>query len=458
MADYRDLEVSIIGAGMGGLTAALAFAKKGFKQVHVYENAPALGFVGAGIQIAPNLIRVLDKLGIWGNSSLEKESTNVKEVYIYDGPTNNELARVPMEDIHQKYGYSHYAGHRAALAGNIYDAAKAQPNVHFHFGQTLQSVTSFGPDKVAFVIKGGDGAERVVETDVLIGADGIKSPVRESILNSLNLSAEVEETGTAAYRILVEREKLEPYPELLKLIDSDAVRRWIGSKRHIIAYPIHNHTIYNIATAQPDVNFAGSINATWTNKGDKKAMKEVYSDFCPLVQKLLDLVPDGDVVEWRLRSHKPLDTWTLGGVALLGDACHPTLPHLSQGAAMAIEDAAVLAEAVSLVPGGGADREELTKTLKVYELARKPRTSTLVELAALSARTLHLGEGKAKEERDRQFAAAKTKGAPVPDKWASPEIQKMIFEHECIGDIRDRFQELYASLGQGVDETIAARI
>ncbi|KAH7275014.1 hypothetical protein B0J15DRAFT_518760 [Fusarium solani] len=458
MADYRDLHVSIIGAGMGGLTAALAFAKKGFKQVHVYEQAPALGFVGAGIQIAPNLIRVLDKLGVWGDSSLEKEATNVKEVYIYDGPTNNELARVPMEDIHQKYGYSHYAGHRASLAGNIFDAAKAQPNVHFHFGQTLQSVTSFGPGKVTFVIKSGDGVERVVETDVLIGADGIKSPVRESILSSLDLSAEVEETGTAAYRILVEREKMEPYPELLELIDSDAVRRWIGSKRHIIAYPIHNHTIYNVATAQPDVNFAGSINATWTNKGDKKAMKDVYSDFCPLVQKLLDLVPDGDVVEWRLRSHKPLDTWTLGGVALLGDACHPTLPHLSQGAAMAIEDAAVLAEAVSLVPGGGADRQELAKTLKVYELARKPRTSTLVELAALSARTLHLGEGKAKEERDRQFAAAKTKGAPVPDKWASPEIQKMIFEHECVGDIRERFKELYASLSGGVDEAITARI
>ncbi|KAM6521488.1 hypothetical protein FSOLCH5_006241 [Fusarium solani] len=415
MADYRDLQVSIIGAGMGGLTAALAFAKKGFKQVHVYEQAPALGFVSGG------------------NSSLEKEATNVKEVYIYDGPSNNELARVPMEDIHQKYGYSHYAGHRASLAGNIFDAAKAQPNVHFHFGQTLQSVTSFGPDKVTFVIKSGDDVERVVETDV-------------------------EETGTAAYRILVEREKMEPYPELLELIDSDAVRRWIGSKRHIIAYPIHNHTIYNVATAQPDVNFAGSINATWTNKGDKKAMKDVYSDFCPLVQKLLDLVPDGDVVEWRLRSHKPLDTWTLGGVALLGDACHPTLPHLSQGAAMAIEDAAVLAEAVSLVPGGGADRQELAKTLKVYELARKPRTSTLVELAALSARTLHLGEGKAKEERDRQFAAAKTKGAPVPDKWASPEIQKMIFEHECVGDIRERFKELYASLSGGVDEAITARI
>ncbi|KAM0432986.1 hypothetical protein ACHAPT_004691 [Fusarium lateritium] len=458
MADYRDLEVSIIGAGMGGLTAALAFAKKGFKQVHVYEHAPALGFVGAGIQIAPNLIRVLDTLGVWGNSSLEREATNVKEVYIYDGPSNSELARVPMADIQQKYGYSHYAGHRASLAGSIFDAAKAEPNVHFHFGQALQTVASFGPDKVTFVIKGSDGAESVVETDVLIGADGIKSPVRESMLSSLRLSAEVEETGTAAYRILIDREKMAPHPELLELIDSDAVRRWIGSKRHIIAYPIHNHSIYNIATAQPDVNFAGPTNATWTNKGDKKAMKDVYSDFCPLVQKLLDLVPDGDVVEWRLRSHKPLDTWTLGGVALLGDACHPTLPHLSQGAAMAIEDAAVLAEAISLVPGGGADRGELAKALKVYELARKPRTSTLVELAASSARTLHLGEGKAKEERDRQFAAAKTNGAPLPDKWASPEVQSMIFEHECVGDLRERFQKLYASLSKGDDGGVAARM
>jgi salicylate hydroxylase len=434
---------------MGGLTAAVAFARKGFKEVHVYENAPALGFVGAGIQIAPNLIRVLDGFGIWQGSALQREATAVKEVRVIEGPSDRELARVSMADIGPKYGYLHYVGHRASLANVLYDAAKSEPNVHFHFDQTLQSIESYEPGNTTFVVKDSAGVEQTVETDILIGADGIKSAVRESMLSGLGLKADVEETGTAAYRIILERKQMEPYPELLELVDSDTVRRWIGPRRHLIAYPIHNHTLYNIATTQPDVNFAGSINSTWTNKADKEAMKKVYADFCPVVQKLLDLVPEGGVVEWRLRSHKPLETWTRGGVALLGDACHPTLPHLSQGAAMAIEDGAILAEVVSLVPNGGADRRDIAQTLKVYELLRKERTSTLVDLAAASARTLHLDEGKAKEQRDREFEAAMKSGKPLPDKWVSPEVQQMMFTYDGLSDARNRFRELYASLQQG---------
>ncbi len=124
---------------------------------------------------------------------------------------------------------------------------------------------------------------------------------------------------------------------------------------------------------------------------------------------MLALVPDGEVCEWRLRQHRELPTWVLGAAALLGDACHPTLPHLSQGAAMAIEDGAVLAEVLSrLPPGPGAgsvpDPAAIHRGLKVYERLRKHRTTHLVDLAAFSGRTLHLGEGKAREERDRQFA------------------------------------------------------
>lgn len=180
-------------------------------------------------------------------------------------------------------------------------------------------------------------------------------------------------------------------------------------------------------------------------------MKQVFEDFNPIVQQLLDLVPGEDVVEWKLRCHEPLATWTCGAVTMLGDACHPTLPHLSQGAAMAIEDAATLAEALSLMPGDGSDREAIEKTLKVYELLRKPRTSTLVDLAVQSAKALHLGAGNAREERDRQFAAAaKTGTAPVPDRWVSPEVQKMIYEHDCIKDTRERFEQTFKSVSKGV--------
>jgi salicylate hydroxylase len=442
---------------MGGLAAAVAFAKKGFKHIDVFETAPGLGFVGAGIQIAPNLIRILDYLGCWSESSIKKDGTSVTDATVIDGATNREIIRTDMTGIGALYGYPHYTAHRASLAGTLYEAAQKESNIHFHFGETLQEVTSFLPGKVTFVVKHHEGKSRSVETDILIGADGIKSAVRNSLLQVLDLKGDVEDTGQACYRILLSRKEMEPYPELLELLDSSSVKRWIGEKRHIIAYAIDDHRIYNIATCQPDVNFAGPIDATWTTQGNKDAMMSVYSDFCPLIQQMLRLVPDGDVVEWRLRSHTPLSKWTHGGVALIGDACHPTLPHLSQGAAMSIEDAATLAEVLTLLPSGGVDPEAIAKALQVYHLLRKDRTATLVEMADHSSRTLHLGEGKAKELRDQMFEEAKRTGKN-PDKWASADVQKMIFEHDCIKDAQERFNELYKSIGwqlQGPDGKVA---
>ncbi|KAL7627538.1 hypothetical protein AAE478_001731 [Parahypoxylon ruwenzoriense] len=444
MADYRDLRISVIGAGMGGLACALAFARKGFKHIDVYETASNLGFVGAGIQLAPNMVRVLDRWGCW--DSIEAEATNIKSSSIREGSTNRELVHVQMPDIAEKYGYPHCTGHRASLAGGLYDGCKKEPNIKFHFSTSLTGITSFGPDKTVFTVQPRGGEPFEVETDVLLGSDGIKSAVRAALLHTLDISAEVEDTGQAAYRIMLPRSMMEHDPELLELLDADVALRWIGEKRHIVAYPISGKTIYNLSTCQPDVNFAAATNATYTTRGSKPAMLKVYADFCPVVQKMLNLVPEGEVCEWRLRSHKALPTWVLGAVALVGDACHPTLPHLSQGAAMAIEDAAVLAEVVSQAPGGGADREALSRALKTYELLRKDRTTLLVDLAASSARTLHLGEGKAKEERDRQFAAAKKKGTPIPDKWASPEVQDMIYSYDCVKEAQEKFDELYAGL------------
>jgi salicylate hydroxylase len=445
MADNKDLQISIIGAGMGGLAAALAFAKKGFRHITVYETASNLGFVGAGIQLAPNMLRVLDKLGCWKGSVIEKEASTILETSIVEGSTNKELAHVDMPDIAEKYGYPHCTGHRASLAGGLYEACQKEAAIEFKFASQLESVEAFGA-KPKFTIKPRDGEPYTVETDVLVGADGIKSALRYAMLRELKIDAEVEDTGQAAYRIMLTRNQMEPYPELIKLLDSNCAMRWIGEKRHIVAYPISSHTIYNLSTCQPDLNFAAATNATYTTKGDKGAMKKVYADFCPLVQTMLDMVPEGEVCEWRLRSHKPLPQWTLGSAALVGDACHPTLPHLAQGAAMAIESAAVLAEVVSMVPGGGADPEAMAKGLRVYEMLRKERTTNMVAMAAFSGRTLHLGEGKAKEERDRQFALAKEKGGPVPDKWASPEVQQMIYSHDCIKVAQDEFAELYAGL------------
>ncbi|KAK9774794.1 hypothetical protein AB5N19_10802 [Seiridium cardinale] len=443
MADHRDLKIDIVGAGMGGLTTSLALARKGFKNITVYEYASNLGFVGAGIQLAPNMLRILDRLDCFRGTRIEKEATNIQETSIVRGSDNEVLAHVKMPDIEGKFGYPHMTGHRESLAGGIYEACQKESAIKFKFGSSLKNVDTFG-SKPRFTIEPRDGEPYEVETDVLIGADGIKSNTRYAMLRELKIDAEIEDTGQAAYRIMLTREQCQPYPELIKLLDSDCAMRWIGERRHIVAYPIMSHNIYNLSTAQPDSNFAAATNATYTTKGDKGEMLKVYADFCPLVQTMLNLVPEGEVCEWRLRSHKPLDRWTYGNVALVGDACHPTLPHLAQGAALAMEDAAVLAETLAQTPGG--DKAAVAKTLEVYELLRKERATTLVNLAALNGKTMHLGEGKAREDRDRMFAEAKEKGKPVPDKWASPDVQEMIYSHDCMVNAREKFDELYKGL------------
>jgi len=231
----------------------------------------------------------------------------------------------------------------------------------------------------------------------------------------------------------------------LTSIDSDRVTRWIGEKRHIIAYPVSSKQIYNLSTVQPDTNFAAAPSATYTTKGSKTSMLDIFDDFCPKVKKMLALVPDGEVCEWKLRVHSPLPTWVHGCVGLVGDACHPTLPHLAQGAAQAIEDAAVLAVVLGRMPD--QEPETINKALRVYEKVRKERAETLVELAAASGRALHLGDGAAKAERDMAFRALKEgqRGA-VPDKWADAEVQRRIYGFDCWRVAEDSFDEIFKSL------------
>ena len=296
----------------------------------------------------------------------------------------------------------------------------------------MEQINGFGntANKPTFVAQERNRGTRNVSCDILLAADGVKSVSRVAMLRELRASAEVQDTGSASYRIMLTREQMATHPELLALLDKDQVTRWVGTRRHIIAYPVSSKQIYNISTAQPDVNFASAPSATYTTKGSKKAMLEVFSEFCPLVQQMLQMVPEGEVCEWKLRVHAPLPTWVHGSTALLGDACHPTLPHLNQGAAQAIEDAAVLAVVLSFLEDSSAS--SINRALRTYENLRRDRAENLVDMAAASGKAMQLGEGKAKEERDRQFKLAKEGKAPMPDKWADPGVQAMIFGHDCM--------------------------
>lgn len=345
--------------------------------------------------------------------------------------------------IRETYGFPHMVGHRSSLAGSLFEACEREEGVKIFFSTGAEDVDIWSP-RPSFKVRPRGGEPFTVTADILIAADGLKSNIRAQMLKELKVDTDVEDTGQAAYRIMLKREEMQHDPELLELIDGDRVTRWIGEKRHIIAYPVSSKQIYNLSTAQPDTNFAAAPSATYTTKGSKSAMLDTFSDFCPKLQRMLNLVPDGEVCEWKLRVHSPLPTWIHGSVALLGDACHPTLPHLAQGAAQAIEDAAVLAEALSLMPGQGPST--INKALRVYEKVRKERAETLVGMAAASGRELHLGEGAAREERDRRFAALKERKGAVPDKWADADVQRRIYGHDCMQVTRDSFEEIFASL------------
>ncbi|ORY10731.1 salicylate hydroxylase-like protein [Clohesyomyces aquaticus] len=436
--DDASIKICIAGAGMGGLACALALAQAGHRDITVYETASNLGFVGAGIQLAPNMARILDHFGVW--KQISAEAVQCADTSIREGSTDKELGHVKLDYVEKQYGYPHMVGHRASLAGSLYGGCKNESErITFKFSSTISQATFFPKPK--FTVTPREGEPYQVECDVLLGADGVKSNTRVAMLKELDETADVEDTGQAAYRIMLTRDQMKNDSELLALIDADSVTRWIGEKRHIIAYPIANKTIYNISTAQPDTNFAAATNATYTTKGSKSEMMKVYGDYCPMIHRMLDLVPDREVCEWKLRVHAPLSTWVHGSMALVGDACHPTLPHLAQGAAQAIEDAAVLG--VVLAPKRIADAkpETINKALKIYESVRKERAEALVELAAENGRSMHLGQGKAKEERDKVFAALKSGKGPVPDKWADADIQRMIYGHDCVAEAEKACRE-----------------
>jgi len=441
---------------MGGLACALSLARQGFTKIDVYETASNLGFVGAGIQLAPNMARILDRFGVWDKiaaeavdlkeTSIRRENSHLEEILKHEltdrieGSTDKELAHVDLNYIRATYHYPHMVGHRASLAGGMFNGCKREKAITFHFSHQLEGVKTFYP-KPKFTVTPRGKEPFDVECDVLLACDGVKSKVREQILTELGVDAQVQDTGQAAYRIMLTREEMQSDPELAALIDADKVTRWIGEKRHIIAYPVSSKKIYNISTAQPDTNFAAEISATYTTKGSKKQMLEVYGDFCPMIHRMLNLVPEGEVCEWRLRTHSRLPTWVHGCVALVGDACHPTLPHLAQGAAQAIEDAAVLGVTLVNCPDGKPG--SINKSLKVYEKVRYERAYTLVDLAAASGRALHLGEGAAKEERDKQFEALKKGKGAVPDKWADADVQKNIYGTDVMQEAQDNFQTFF---------------
>ena len=258
--------------------------------------------------------------------------------------------------------------------------------------------------------------------DVVIAADGIKSDIRHQMAVNHDIKDMSIFTGDAAYRLLIPREKMQMDLQALELLDSNICMRWMGPGGHIVGYPIKNNNVYNMVLAHPQKP-DGKPTESWTHRGDKKEMMDFYKDWNHLVRDLLTYAPEGEVKEWTLNSYNPLPHWVANECALMGDACHPMLPYVAQGAAQAIEDAAVLTISLSLA-------DDVPIALGVYEDVRKSRAEAIQNSAVATRQTLHLPDGPEQEKRDKVIAGT----GPNPDLWADQEWQDYMWGVDVMRD------------------------
>ena len=374
---YRCVRVGVVGAGIGGLTAAVSLFRAGV-DVEVYEQAPALSEIGAGVQISPNASRVLHALGLAG----VLERTGVRPLAWHqrrwdDGRT---LLRTPLaEPLEAAFGFPHYQMHRADLLAALQDALPAE---RVHPGHRLTALADHGPSVEACFANGTSA-----EFDALIGADGIHSLVRQLLFGP----ATARFTGCIAYRGLVPAERLRD------LGVEVSAQVWMGPGRHFVHYFVSARKLVNfVAVIEQDT----WTREAWTDRGELADALAAFDGWHPQVRAIMSAVDDTFV--WALFDRSPLPRWSAGRVTLLGDACHAMVPFMAQGAAQAIEDAATLT--ACLADGKDTVREALRR----YERLRVPRVSRIHALSTANKTRFHLPDGPDQQQRDAQMATEAT--------------------------------------------------
>ncbi len=357
----QKLPFIVVGGGIGGLACALALARKGFSSV-VLEQAPEFGEIGAGIQIGPNVFRMFEKLGI--TDEINKYAVFPKGLMMRDVITGEEVTTLPLNDAFlARFKYPYGVIHRADIHRVLLEACQKCPDlVRLLNGHKAVEIDDRG-DKV--VVKTETG--QTLEGRALIGADGLWSTVRQMIIGD----GKPNVSGHITYRAVL---KTSDVPEELRW---QMMVIWAGEKTHLVQYPVRGGELFNLVATFHSEKFSEG----WDNFGDAAELHERFARSCAPVKTLL-----GKIESWRmwvLCDRPPARDWSKGNIALLGDAAHPMLQYLAQGACMAIEDAVCLASKIAHA------RDDCAGAFLAYWRERYLRTARVQLTAKLYGEVYH---------------------------------------------------------------------
>jgi salicylate hydroxylase len=369
----KRLRAAIVGAGIGGLAAACSLGRRGV-DVTVFEQAESLSEIGAGLGIFPNALRQLERMGLGDALAVVGAKIGAgSEYYRADGTFVGSMVTADSSGWNGVYGM-----HRADLLNTL--AASLTPCTI----RTDQRCVGFEQSAAIARLKFANGD--TAEADVVIAADGIHSALQKYVVEP----KPPEYSGVRAYRGLIPREKLPAWPEQVQ-------QMWMGDGKHFLVYPVRGGRLLNY------VGFVPNKNATpesWSAVGDRDELATSFDGWDPRVGKLLEAVET--CFWWGLYDRRPLPSWTSGRLALLGDAAHPMLPHLGQGANQAIEDGVALAVLLE-----GQDPADVPDIVQQYEKLRRARTD-VIQAEARKNGLRYDSKYASLDQRDREIANSKT--------------------------------------------------
>ncbi|MFC7290373.1 FAD-dependent oxidoreductase [Hirschia litorea] len=356
------MKVLVVGGGIAGLTTALCCIQQGLS-VQVFEQASELTEVGAGLQLSPNGSRILYKLGL--KEQLEKVAFKPRSLDMRLGRSGKKIFSISMKNAEAKYHAPYLHIHRADLINVLKQAITTISSDVIHLNHTVVNANS-NADGAELTFLNGNKAHG----DVIIGADGIHSKIKEIFSPSLPPKF----TGNVAWRALIPTIKLPT-----NLIPPSATV-WTGNKRHAVTYYVSQGRFVNFVGVVEEENWTKE---SWNETGDCEELRSIFSNFHPTIQTLIGSIEA--CFKTALFDREPLSSWSNDRSVIIGDAAHPMLPFMAQGAVMAIEDASVLAALLS------NQSSTLEKPFSQFESIRKPRTSRVQAAASSNMALFHHG-------------------------------------------------------------------